>query len=134
VSEEEKSQMPMSKPRFTRSIQLGQVLNFAGTLTLIWTVSTGIANIISSQSAAMAEFRRDISRLQSDGAKYIPVIESLAKADAVQDQRIENIITAIQDMRSATASSLISITASVNSIQGDIATIKARQENPIVRR
>lgn len=122
------------KPKFTRNIQLGQVINFAGTIGLIWTVSNGIGSMISSQAAATAEFRRDIAAMQANLAKINPIVEAESRANAVQDQRIENIISAVQDLRTTSTATALSVTTAMATIQNDLSALKARQDIGPVRR
>lgn len=121
------------KPKFTRNIQLGQVINFAGTIGLIWTVSNGIGSMISSQAAATAEFRKDIAAMQANLARLNPVVEAESRANAVQDQRIENIVSAVQDLRATSTATALSVTTAMSTIQNDLATLKARQPDPVRR-
>lgn len=127
----------LKAPRFIPTVTTGQGINFIALLTLIWTVSNGMGNIVSSNAAAMAEFRKDIANLQAttanDRAKYVPIIEELQRANAVQDDRMKAISSSIQDIRQGQTQSFTLI----SNLKDDVTAIKTRQEiqnRPLIQR
>jgi hypothetical protein len=125
----------IKSPRVLPTITFGQGINFLGIMGLIWTVSSGLGNVVASNASAMAEFRRDIANLQADRTKYVPIIEELQRANAVQDQRMQNIAQSIQDIRTAQAQSF----SLISTLKDDVTTIKAvqshnQQNRPVIQR
>lgn len=117
---------PMRRPRLTPVIQAGQAINFVALIGLIWTVSTGVGNIIAGQAAQLAEIKRDIVYLQADREKYIALIDASTKANTVQDQRIQSMTEAVQEIRKDNSVFVTNITNTVGSMKDDLSQIKAR--------
>lgn len=137
--EEPPVDMKPLKPRFQPNIQMGQAVNFVALCGLIWTVSSGLGQLVHGQATQMASMKEQLIQLQSDRAKYVPMIEAVHNANSLQDQRIQNIFEAVQDIRTSNTAAILSVTTSVNALRDDMATVKAQlntmiNTNPVQRR
>lgn len=96
---------------------------------LIWTVSNGFANLIATMVTERTEMKQQIAMLIADRAKYVPMIEAVTSSDAIQKIQIQNISDNIQEMKASQQSLSVAVTTAVNSMQSDLAILKARSEN-----
>ena len=58
--------------------------------------------------------------------KYVPMIEAVNNANGMQDQRLQNVIEAVQDIRVSNTAAILSVTSAVGSLKDDMATVKAQ--------
>lgn len=120
-------QIPRVKLR--PDFQAGQAINFVALMGLIWTVSNGFANLIATMVTERTEMKQQIAMLIADRAKYVPMIEAVTSSDAIQKIQIQNISDNIQEMKASQQSLSVAVTTAVNSMQSDLAILKARSEN-----
>lgn len=111
--------MHVAKPRFDTTINYGHILQ---TVTLVITLIGGIGYI----SALAAEFRKDLAVIEARAARYIPVVDSLAASQSVQDERIGNLSDAVKDIRRTNSEVLTQL----GGIREDMASVKARMGLP----
>lgn len=121
--------MQVPRVKFRPDIQAGQAINLVALITLIWTVSNGLGNLIATVVADRAEMKQQIALLIADRAKYVPMIEAVEKSDALQREQIKYIVDTVQDTQKTNAAFNISVTTAIGEMKSDLAILKARSEN-----
>ena len=115
----EGSHMHVARPRIDTTINYGHILQ---TATLLVTLVGGIVYI----SAVATEFRKDLAVIEARAGKYIPLVDSLAASQSVQDERIGNLSDAVKDIRRTNSKVLTQL----GGIREHLASIKARVNAP----
>jgi hypothetical protein len=129
VATEGDDPVQVPKLKLRPDFQAGQAINFVALITLIWTVSNGFANLIATMVTERTEMKQQIAMLMADRSKYVPMIEAVVNSDAVQKAQIQSIADNMAELKANQQQFSLQITTAVNTMQNDLATIKARSEN-----
>ena len=102
------------KPRFDPTFNYGHIFQL---ITFVITVFSGVIYITSIQT----QMQKDISQIEARAGKYIPAIDTLIAMRPLQDDRIQNLSMAVQDIRKTNSELL----TQMGKVREDVAGMKA---------
>ena len=109
------AEMPKITPRFD------PVINWGHILTVI-TIMGGFALAYSNYTAKIAAIEQSIDQSNIRAATALPKLDAALKTNDVQDERIQNLSIAIQDLRRSQNEMVVLM----GQIREDMATVRAK--------
>lgn len=133
TASEEAADMTMPRPRFDRSISLGNILTIIAMIAgFIGAYTNFLATIGDQQSkieanrTALAEVRKEADERAQ---KYVPTIEAVLRANEVQDTRMQNMVASMNLSRETVSDltkTVSDLARTVGQTHEDIAILKVQ--------